>query len=230
MAIFREKAMAASDATSAQRVLCEIAAIKRMHAEDMDKPSQRVENDADETKNASATSGDEPNLPIFEINPSFTGTSSPSSSPFITQDDYDSPPSANTRNQRRGTITQDHMLTALEVAAHRSPFTAQHAASRRYPLKFLYETASAILDEETGKLLEYRHLMKHPKYKDVWMKSFGTKIRRLVTTTKTIFFRKKSEIPAERRKDITYRRIVCVYRSEKKDPYTAHGSPWAAIW
>ena len=103
------------------------------------------------------------------------------------------------------------MLTALEVEAHRSPFTAQHAASRRFPLKFLHEAASAILDEETGKLLEYHHLMKHPKYKDVWMKSFGTEIRRLVTTTETIFFRKKSEIPAERRKDITYGRIVCMY-------------------
>ncbi len=79
--------------------------------------------------------------------------------------------------------------------------------------------ASAILDNKTGKLLEYHHLMKHPKYKDVWMKSFGTEIRRLVTTTKTIFFQCKSKIPPKQRKDITCRRIVCVYRSEKKDPY-----------
>jgi hypothetical protein len=107
----------------------------------------------------------------------------------------------------------------LEVAAHHSPFTAKHVASRRFPLKFLHEAASAILDEETGKLLEYRHLMKHPKHKDVWMKYFGIEIRRLVTTTENIFFRKKSEIPAKRRKDITYGRIVCVYRSKKKDPY-----------
>ena len=57
-----------------------------------------------------------------------------------------------------------------------------------HPLKFLHDAASAILDVDTGKLLEYRHLMKHPKYKDVWTKSFGTKIRRLVTTTETLFF------------------------------------------
>ena len=51
------------------------------------------------------------------------------------------------------------------------------------------------------------------------MKSFGTEIQRLIPTTKTIFFRRKSEIPAECRKDITYGRIVCTYRLEKKDPY-----------
>jgi hypothetical protein len=72
------------------------------------------------------------------------------------------------------------MLNMIEVAAQRSPFTAQQAAARHYPLKFLHKAASAILDEETGKLLEYHHLMKHPKYKDVWMKSFGTETCRLV--------------------------------------------------
>ena len=29
----------------------------------------------------------------------------------------------------------------------------------------------------------------------------------------------KQQIPQARRKDITYRRIVCNYHSEKKDPY-----------
>ena len=61
--------------------------------------------------------------------------------------------------------------------------------------------------------------MKHPKYKDVWTKSFGTEIRRLATTTETIFFIKKDEIPQERRGDETYARIVCVYRDGKKDKY-----------
>jgi hypothetical protein len=29
----------------------------------------------------------------------------------------------------------------------------------------------AVLDEETGKILEYRQLTKHPKYKEVWTRS-----------------------------------------------------------
>ena len=58
-------------------------------------------------------------------------------------------------------------------------------------------TLPAKLDNETGDLLEYRHLMKHPKYTDVWSNSFGKEIRRLVTTTETMSFKSKSQIPQE---------------------------------
>jgi len=102
------------------------------------------------------------------------------------------------------------MLQCLEIPGYKAPFSPQQAASRNYP---------AVLDDETGDLLEYRHLMKHSKYKDVWTKSFGTETRRLATTTETIFFIKKDEIPQERRGDETYARIVCVYRDGKKDKY-----------
>jgi hypothetical protein len=101
----------------------------------------------------------------------------------------------------------------MEQPGYKTPFTPQQATGRRYPLQF------AVLDDETGNLLEYRHLMKHPKYKDTWLKSFGTEIHRLVTTTETIFFKRKDEIPHDQRKDITCGRVVCTYRSEKKDPY-----------
>ena len=74
----------------------------------------------------------------------------------------------------------------------------------RYTLTIL---AYAVLDDEMGNLLEYRHLMKHPKYKDVWTKSFGTEIRRLTTTTETIFFVKKEDIPNDRKGDETYARL-----------------------
>ena len=33
-------------------------------------------------------------------------------------------------------------------------------------MTFIRDFASAVLDKETGDLLEYRHLLKHPKYKD----------------------------------------------------------------
>ncbi len=61
--------------------------------------------------------------------------------------------------------------------------------------------------------------MKHPKYKDVWTKSFGTEIRHLAMTTETIFFVKKDEIPDGRNGNETYARIVCVYCNGKKDKY-----------
>ena len=76
-----------------------------------------------------------------------------------------------------------------------------------------------VLDDETGDLLEYRHLLKHSKYKDLWSLSFGKEIRQLAIATKTIAFLTKQQTPRERRNDITYGRIVCAYHTEKNDPY-----------
>ncbi len=102
---------------------------------------------------------------------------SPQAIPQITQDEYDSPPAANTRQQQETrTLTQDFMLQCMEIPGYKAPFSPQQAASRKYPLQFLCDLAYAVLDDETGDLLEYRHLMKHPKYRDVWTKSFGTEI------------------------------------------------------
>ncbi len=60
--------------------------------------------------------------------------------------------------------------------------------------------------------------MKHPKYKEVWTRSFGTEIRRLATTPETIFFVKKEDIPNGRKGDETYARIVSVYQEPLKTP------------
>jgi hypothetical protein len=64
--------------------------------------------------------------------------------------------------------------------------------------------------------------MKHPKYKDVWTKSFSKEIVRLATTMETIFFVNKTEILKERRGDVTYSQIVCTYRDAKKDKFWLH--------
>jgi hypothetical protein len=61
--------------------------------------------------------------------------------------------------------------------------------------------------------------MKHPKYKDVWTKSFGTEIRRLAKTTETIFFIQRENIPDDRKGDETYARMVCMYCEGKNDKY-----------
>ena len=81
------------------------------------------------------------------------------------------------------------------------------------------------MDEDTGDLLEYRHLVKHPKHKKVWGGAFGKEVGRLAQGfsgifegTNTLNFIFKHEIPSDRFKDVTYARIVCNYRPEKKDP------------
>ena len=81
------------------------------------------------------------------------------------------------------------------------------------------------MDEETGDLLEYRHLVKHPNHKKVSGGAFVKEVVCLaqglpgiVKGTDTLNFIFKHEIPSDRFKDVTYARIVCNYRPEKKDP------------
>ena len=107
----------------------------------------------------------------------------------------------------------------MDVPFFTQPFTNNQAASMKFLLQFLCDFASAVLDDKTGDLLAYRHLLKHPKCKDVWSDSFGREIWRLATATKIIAFMAMQEIPQAQRKDIAYGRIVCTYRSEKKDPH-----------
>jgi hypothetical protein len=168
-AIYHTQALAASDAISAQRVLRKIAATQHAQSEVMPAGSQRVNNEAwmDEMEDDAANYSADTTAPVFEVD--FTMTEPPPStqSPIISQNDYDSPPSANTQHHCQGMITQDSILHVLKQASKRTPFSSQQAASRRYPLQFLHDMFSAILEDKTGELLEYLHLMKHPKYKDV---------------------------------------------------------------
>jgi hypothetical protein len=91
--------------------------------------------------------------------------------------------------------------------------------SQTFPLQFLCDLAYAVLDNDTGNLLEYRHLIKHLKYKDTWRNSFGNEIRWLATTTETIISINKTDIPQDQKGAKTYGRIICVYREGKKDKY-----------
>eukprot|EP00956_Cyclotella_meneghiniana_P027262 scaffold60751_cov36-Cyclotella_meneghiniana.AAC.6 len=81
------------------------------------------------------------------------------------------------------------------------------------------------MDEDTGEMLEYRHLIKRPKYRDTWSKAFGKEIGRLaqgqkgvVEGTNALFFIPLSDVPMDRKRNITYARICANYREEKKDP------------
>jgi hypothetical protein len=88
------------------------------------------------------------------------------------------------------------------------------------------EAAHSVLDQETGQLLEYRTLLKHPRFKEVWSRSAADEFGRLaqgiggrVKGTDTIRFIHKHQIPQDRFKDVTYIKFVCTIRTEKKDPY-----------
>ncbi len=93
--------------------------------------------------------------------------------------------------------------------------------------------ACPVLDANSGKLLEHRQLRKHPDYKEVWDKSYANELGRLcqgvgtnpdnpsmkqINGTDTFRVIHYQEIPADRRLDVTYTRVVCEVRPQKQDP------------
>ena len=82
--------------------------------------------------------------------------------------------------------------------------------------------ANAILDEETGRSLEFRQLIKLDKYRDIWMHSFANELGRLaqgirdIEGTDTIDFIPFSDVPQN--ETVTYGRIVCMFRPQKSEP------------
>ena len=136
------------------------------------------------------------------------------------------PPRYITRQQSKiinGNITKDVMLMVMEMNSWQP--SAKQMSTRKFPLQLLCEFANAIMDEETGDMLEYRHLVKIPKYQDILSKAFGKEIGQLaqgqpgvVEGTNTLFFVPFSKVPKNKQKNITYAWICTDYRPEKKDP------------
>ena len=60
----------------------------------------------------------------------------------------------------------------LDISGMSEMLIPQSTTSRQFPTKFFTKTANAVLDGDFDELLEYRHLMKHPKYKAIWGDSF----------------------------------------------------------
>ena len=86
---------------------------------------------------------------------------------------------------------------------------------------FPEEFAGAVIDEETGNSLEFRHLTKLEKYRAIWMKSFANELGclaqgiRNIPGTDTINFIPHSDVPSG--ETVTYDRIVCTHRPQKEE-------------
>ena len=74
-------------------------------------------------------------------------------------------------------------------------------AGRRFPLEMI----NAVLNKEIGEIVEYRQMMKSPKYRNLYKNSYSKELGRLaqgipdvVKVTNTILFIDKADVPAER--------------------------------
>ncbi len=173
MHIFKQQAKTANNNATVRRVLN-----KRAHTE---RVLTKAETNLTPTTTPSAapTANPTTTFPYLEIEYPDSDVGRTRKTSVVSQDNHKSvsPPSANTHHQCRGrTITEDFLFHMMDVPTPTQPFTTRQVASQMFPLQFLCSFASAVLDNETGDLLEYCHLLKHPKYKDVWSKSFGKEI------------------------------------------------------
>ena len=115
------------------------------------------------------------------------------------------------------------LMAAVEIS--NSCPSARQASARKFPMQFLCDFAGAVLDADTGELLEYRQLIRNPKYKEDWKYSFGNEIGRLAQGmpggrargTNTLYFVRRDEIPPNRLKDIAHAKIVCNVRPQKAE-------------
>ena len=60
-------------------------------------------------------------------------------------------------------LLQEMVLSTLEISS--TDISSHRSASINHPLQFLCKYANSLLDEETGELIEYLHLIKWPKFK-----------------------------------------------------------------
>ena len=141
-------------------------------------------------------------------------TSVPPDRPSIISQDIHSPSQNMMASQSRRLVAA-MVVTCLHI-------TAAQASARRYPLEFMTGFAGAVLDAETGDLLEYCHLLKHPKYKEAWKYSLGNKVGHLAQEipgrnigTDTLNFIERVSVPSHKWKDMTNCRIVCNERPQK---------------
>ena len=90
--------------------------------------------------------------------------------------------------------------------------------------------AMAVMDAETGRLLNYKQLMRYPKYKKRWSNSYANEFGRLANgvggriknLTNKIKFIRKNYVPNDRQKDVTYGFYVCNVRNEKAEKNRTH--------
>ena len=147
------------------------------------------------------------------------------------------PPALNTRSARakataatpvtpsRADQARRAHVQRIAAANNKSKRNSRRLALRVARLENEVHQALAVLDKQSGKMLNYRQLLRHPDYKKPWRISSANEFGRLANgmggriknPTKTIRFIRRDDIPKDRRKDVTYGQFVCTERPEKSE-------------
>ncbi len=130
------------------------------------------------------------------------------------------PPKPAPVSQLKQPTRQSKRATKKAVAKHQA-----NAVMCMRDLEQQINQALAVMDKDTGKMLKYKQLLRHPKYQQPWSKSSANKFGHLAQgvgggikkPTNTIRFIREQDVPKSRKKDVTYGSFVCSVRPEKTD-------------
>ncbi len=111
------------------------------------------------------------------------------------------------------TVAPESIAARVKSRRETPPSLGQSIAERVTQMR--REFANPVLDQDTGKMLEYCQLLRDPKHMVIWSKAgayeFGRLAQRFggrIDGTNIIFFIHKHEIPQDRLKDVTYIKFV----------------------
>jgi hypothetical protein len=142
------------------------------------------------------------------------GTTSPQSSPAQNTRSKTTVARPNCTTEVR-TIKQEMVLACIEtyIKVTQTPLQPAQLAQQKSPIVML----NAVLNNDTGKLMEMRHLLRNPKHTKLWGKLYTKELGRLAQgvsgtkSTDTIVFIKYNKKTLNRRRHITYGKMVVTY-------------------
>ena len=113
------------------------------------------------------------------------------------------------------TIYQELILSCIEtyVEFTQKPILPRQLANWIFPNELLY----AVLNKDTGNLMEMHQLLQNPKNSKLWGKLYTKELGKLAkgvpgtAGTNTIVFNPYNKIPLDRRWHITYGKTVVTY-------------------
>ena len=119
------------------------------------------------------------------------------------------------------THTNKHTGPAAAVEQQCNRKILRHLTTRTKCIENEVHQAMAVINTESGKLLNYRQLMRDPQYKKQWSISSANEFGRLangvggrIKGTNTIKFVHKHNVPHKRMKDVIYGQFVCSVRAK----------------
>jgi hypothetical protein len=143
------------------------------------------------------------------------------------------PPAMSTQAHARSSIqpptwrpgtTQGFAAAVMRQKQHRQGM--MHLTRKITQLENEVHQAMAVMDADTGKLLNYCQLMWSTKYRDAWSLSSANEFGWLANgvggciknPTNIIQFINQHEVPKEQMKDVTYGQFVCTVEPKKAEP------------